>query len=364
MGDLKALAMADRDLPGSMVLVLVLLLSSVVASYASAGDADPLYRSCVENCEKTGCVEKTCFKYCKLPVNGASVEGAWFMQEPLYLRWKEWDCKSDCRYHCMVKREADRESLGQKPVKYHGKWPFKRVFGFQEPVSVAFSVFNLSLQFHGWLSFLILVYYKLPLRPQSRSTYYDFTGLWNIYGILSMNAWFWSAFFHSRDVELTEKLDYSSAVALVGYSLIVAILRTLNVRDEAARVMVAAPLIAFVTTHILYLNFYELDYGLNMKVCVVMGVTQLLLWAIWAGVTSHPARYKVWIVVFGGGLAMLLEIYDFPPIWGYVDAHAVWHATTVPLTYLWWSFIKEDALSRTEKLVTRSKDKIEPKKAQ
>lgn len=64
-----------------------------------------------------------------------------------------------------------------------------------------------------------------------------------------------------RDVELTEKLDYSSAVALLGFSLIVAILRVFNVRDEAARVMVAAPLIAFVTTHILYLNFYQLDYG-------------------------------------------------------------------------------------------------------
>lgn len=64
-----------------------------------------------------------------------------------------------------------------------------------------------------------------------------------------------------RDVELTEKLDISSAVALLGFSLILALLRAFNVRDEAARVMVSAPLIAFVTTHILYLNFYKLDYG-------------------------------------------------------------------------------------------------------
>ena len=62
-------------------------------------------------------------------------------------------------------------------------------------------------------------------------------------------------------MELTEKLDYSSAVALLGFSLILSILRAFDVRDEAARVMVAAPLIAFVTTHILYLNFYKLDYG-------------------------------------------------------------------------------------------------------
>ena len=63
------------------------------------------------------------------------------------------------------------------------------------------------------------------------------------------------------DVVLTEKLDYSSAVALLGFSLILAILRSFNARHEATRVMVAAPLLAFALTHILYINFYELDYG-------------------------------------------------------------------------------------------------------
>lgn len=63
-------------------------------------------------------------------------------------------------------------------------------------------------------------------------------------------------------MDLTEKLDYSSAVALLGFSLILAILRCFNVRVEAARVMVSAPLLAFVTTHILYLNFYKFDYGI------------------------------------------------------------------------------------------------------
>lgn len=95
--------------------------------------------------------------------------------------------------------------------------------------------------------------------------------------------------------------------------------------------------------------------GLNMKVCVVMGLAQLLLWAFWAGLTRHPSRFKLWAVVLGGGLAMLLEIYDFPPYEGYVDAHALWHATTIPLTYLWWSFIKDDAEFRTSILLKKSK---------
>ena len=64
-----------------------------------------------------------------------------------------------------------------------------------------------------------------------------------------------------RDIDLTEKLDYSSAVAVLGYSLILTLLRIFNVKEGATRVMFAAPILAFVTTHILYLNFYELDYG-------------------------------------------------------------------------------------------------------
>ncbi|KAH9647266.1 Post-GPI attachment to proteins factor 3 [Citrus sinensis] len=243
-----------------LIALFLLISCTLPALYASDGDADPIYKGCVEQCEKTGCVGDKCFQHCNFSSDGKPIDGPWYLQEPLYLRWKQWDCSSDCRYHCMLAREGEREKVGDKPVKYHGKWPFRRVYGIQEPVAVALSALNLSIQFHGWMSFFILLYYKLPLRPDKK-TYYEYTGLWHIYGILAMNSWFWSAVFHSRDVELTEKLDCSSAVALLGFNFILAILRAFSVRDEAARVMVAAPLIAFVTTHILYLNFYKLDHG-------------------------------------------------------------------------------------------------------
>ena len=86
-------------------------------------------RACVRECEETGCVGKICFPQCKFSSNG--VDGPWYMQEPLYLRWKQWDCQSDCSYNCMIDRENEREPLGAGPVKYHGKWPFKRVYGIQ-----------------------------------------------------------------------------------------------------------------------------------------------------------------------------------------------------------------------------------------
>jgi hypothetical protein len=67
---------------------------------------------------------------------------------------------------------------------------------------------------------------------------------------------------YGRDTTFTEKLDYSSAIALLGVALIIAVIRSFNLRIEAARVMVAAPVIAFVSTHILYLHFYEFAYGM------------------------------------------------------------------------------------------------------
>ncbi|KAK4350806.1 hypothetical protein RND71_030119 [Anisodus tanguticus] len=347
-----------------LLLFLAALSSIFGLLHASAGDADPIYRACVDQCEKTGCVGDKCSQRCNFTSVGSPIDGPWYLQEPLYLRWKQWDCLSDCRYHCMLSREDERKKVGLKPVKYHGKWPFQRVNGIQEPVSVALSALNLAVQFHGWVSFFILVNYKLPFGPD-RKPYYEYTGLWHIYAIFSMNSWFWSAVFHSRDVDWTEKLDYSSAVALLGFSLILAVLRVFNVRDEASRVMVSAPIVAFVTTHILYLNCYQLDYGklmlldhiagLNMKVCLAMGMLQLSLWAVWAGVTHHPSRWKLWVVVIGGGLVSLLEIYEFPPYMGFVDAHALWHATTIPLTYLWWSFVRDDSEFRTTTLIKKAK---------
>ncbi|CAH1435999.1 unnamed protein product [Lactuca virosa] len=96
-----------------------------------------------------------------------------------------------------------------------------------------------------------------------------------------------------RDVEMTEKLDYSSAATVIGFSLIVSILRAFSIKTEATRVMVVAPLIAFVTTHILYLIYYQFDYDLNMKVCAIMGVAQR--W--YSGTTINSAELLWWDLI-------------------------------------------------------------------
>lgn len=85
-----------------------------------------LYRSCVKQCKQTGCVKKVCLPQCNSSASNDPQK-----PEPLYLRWKQWDCQSDCRYHCMLNREKLRAEYDLPPVKYHGKWPFTRVYGIQ-----------------------------------------------------------------------------------------------------------------------------------------------------------------------------------------------------------------------------------------
>ncbi|XP_015075618.1 post-GPI attachment to proteins factor 3-like [Solanum pennellii] len=309
---------------------------------ASIGDIDPLYRACIVQCEKTGCAGEICLQHCKYSLDGSLLNS---QKEPLYMQLNQRDCPSDCKYHCMVQREKKRSSLGFGPVKYYGKWPLKRVFGLQEPLSVAFSALNLAKNVQGCLSFFNL----------NKKRSYNYAALWHIYGFLSVNSCVWSVVFHSRGMEITEKLDCTSAVALLGFSLIISILRSFNINNEAARVLASSPLFAFTITHILYLNNYQMDHGWNTKVCVTMGVAQLLIWAIWAGISQHPSKSKIWTVVFGSGVAMFLENCDFPPYAGLIDAHALWHATTIPLTCIWWSFIQDDAKYQTFDLNKKQK---------
>lgn len=224
----------------------------------------------------------------------------------------------------------------------------------QEPASVLFSVLNFLSTLFGLLKYIRLVFWKLPRKPMGdKGPLYDYAGLWVVYGAIALNSWFWSAVFHARDTPFTEAWDYSSAVALIGGVLILSLFRTLNLRLEAPRVMYSAPIIAFTATHILYLNLYTFDYGLNMKVCLTMGTIQLLLWVFWALFTKHPSRVKLWIAVIGTSLGMLLEIYDFPPLFKIFDSHSLWHLVTIPFILVWWSFVCDDAKFCTEKYLKK-----------
>ena len=36
------------------------------------------------------------------------------------------------------------------------------------------------------------------------------------------------------------------------------------------------------------------------------------------------------------------EVFDYPPLYDLLDAHAIWHGATMPLAALYWSYIVDD----------------------
>lgn len=87
--------------------------------------------------------------------------------------------------------------------------------------------------------------------------------------------------------------------------------------------------------------------------CIGMGIGEVVSWAIWGGMSEHPCRWKLWMVVAGGAFGVAVKMLDFPPYQGIVSGDALWHASNIPLTYMWWNFIKDDAESRTAHLLKK-----------
>ncbi|KAL3714127.1 hypothetical protein ACJRO7_006120 [Eucalyptus globulus] len=206
---------------------------------------------------------------------------------------------------------------------------------------------NLSLslfcaQSCGAFSWVAILFHPsvLQVTPETRKeNYYDYTSSRHVYRILSMISWFWSAVSHSRC-----GLHRNAGLFICGFiTQVFSHIGNTESIYEAARVMVTTPLIAFVTIYILYLNFYKLNHVLHMKACVAMAVAQILIWAVWAAAS------------------MLLEMHDLPPYQGYVDDRALWHATTIPSTFLWWRFTGDDADFRTATLLKKKEHIISQK---
>ncbi|THC95387.1 hypothetical protein EYZ11_005155 [Aspergillus tanneri] len=242
---------------------------------------------------------------------------------PFHLRLLLWTCPAECDYTCqhvVTDRRVARDPPMLNPiVQFHGKWPFHRILGVQEPFSVLFSFFN------------FLAHWK---------------------GMARILCWTFSMLFHTRDFPLTEKLDYFGAGANVMYGLYLAVIRIFRLDQEdprykptLRRLLTAVCLILY-TLHVCYLSFWSWDYTYNMIANIVIGMTQNVLWTAWGIIryrktnrfwTVWPALIVVWII-----LAMSLELLDFAPWKGLIDAHSLWHLGTVIPAAWWYLFLVKD----------------------
>ncbi|ETI25490.1 hypothetical protein G647_02263 [Cladophialophora carrionii CBS 160.54] len=310
---------------GHIPLILVIFALSN-SSLASLGDHLPDFRECVKVC-----VEENC------DTGQAAL--------PLHLRILLWDCPSECDYTCQHvitdQRKARDPPMIEPVVQFHGKWPFYRFMGIQEPFSVLFSLMNLLAHREGMQRIRESIPARYALRPYYLAL-----------GYFGLASWIFSMIFHSRDFNVTEKLDYFAAGASVLYGLYLSPIRIfrLDKNDSTKQSILRVWTILCVSlyvAHVTYLTAWSWDYTYNMAANVVVGVLQNLLWT-WFSISRYRKLKKTWaawpgLIVAWIVMAMSLELFDFPPIAGMIDAHSLWHLGTVIPTIWWYSFLIKDA---------------------
>ena len=260
------------------------------------------------------------------------------MAVAVQLRLLLWTCHSNCDYTCQHivtnDRKAQDPPIADPVVQYHGKWPFHRFLGAQEPFSVLFSFLNLVAHRQG-----------LAKLQENIPEAYSLKPFYRCFSYVGMSSWVFSMLFHTRDFGLTEKLDYFAAGASVMYGLYYTPIRIFRLEQKGSSTKSTllrtwtVTCITLYLAHVSYLTFWRWDYTYNMAANVAAGIVQNLLWS-WFSIVSYQRLRRSWaawpgLIVAWIILAMSLELLDFPPIGGMIDAHSLWHLGTVGPT-MWW----------------------------
>ena len=219
-------------------------------------------------------------------------------------------------------------------VQYHGKWPFYRFLGMQEPFSVLFSLLNFLAHYHGIGQIQESIPSSYPLRK-----YYV------LFGYFGLASWSFSMIFHTRDFDVTEKADYFAAGASVMYGFFYTPIRIFRLdrrtpQNQQVLYWWTILCLGLYAAHVAYLTLWRWDYTYNMAANVVIGSIQNILWG-WFSVSRYRKMHRTWaawpgLIVAWIILAMSLELFDFPPLGGMIDAHSLWHLGTVLPTYWWY----------------------------
>lgn len=313
-----------------LLLAAILALQTPSLTSASEGDTDKAYTHCLyqcqNSCEDTSKSAAT-HKH-QSPVHVIQTNELSYME-----RVCGWTCSTNCQYTCMKYNEKERAKRDKSRTKYYGKWPFWRLLGCQELLSTIFSILNAIPH----------IQYTFQYR-QSVSSRYPYRNLWLIYSLVQINTWVWSAVFHTRDTILTERLDYFCASFGIVIASCCTTIRVLELTKLSHILAVFIPWVVAFVCHICYLQFVHFDYGWNMTVSLSSGIIYSAIWLIWAILHWDRGYVKkiVWCTIFLW-LAAMLEIFDFPPVGHLLDAHALWHALTPPISYLFYSFLIDDA---------------------
>ncbi|KAJ2034965.1 hypothetical protein H4S03_004633 [Coemansia sp. S3946] len=98
--------------------------------------------------------------------------------------------------------------------------------------------------------------------------------------------------------------------------------------------------------HVAYLSLVRFDYGYNMTANAIVGLLRNFIWFVvsyQAFRNGQPFWWKPAALMLLMDLAFSLEAFDFPPFLEALDAHALWHAATIPIITQWYDYLGKDA---------------------
>ncbi|KAK5987392.1 Protein PER1-like protein [Cladobotryum mycophilum] len=306
----------------SLFLLVAVLFSG--STNASVGDQLHEFKHCLEVCKAENCAP-----------------GKEHTPIPALRRLLLWNCASECDYTCQHIVTTDRIASHHPVVQFHGKWPFYRFLGMQEPFSVLFSLGNFWAHWQGLKKIRALIPASYPLRP-----YYEY------FSYFGLASWVFSSIFHTRDFAATEQLDYFAAGASVMYGMYYTFIRLFRLDRRTPRKRSFLRLWTglcgtLYLCHVGYLKGVRWDYTYNMAANMVVGIIHNAMWS-WFSFDRYRKSRRMWAIWPGLAVAwvmfaMSMELFDFPPWLGCVDAHSLWHLMTIAPTVLWYNFLVKDA---------------------
>jgi hypothetical protein len=310
-------------------ILLYVIINILNIASASNGDYSSYFQSCLYEH-----VSKNCTLAENLKIFN--------QHQPLYLKLLAWDCVDESKYECMWLTVDWFIKYNYNIPQFYGKWPFIRIFGIQEFISV----------FASLIHFLINGYMLKRVRKEI-SNDSQLKTLWIGFAYMNFITWFWSTVFHTRDFPFTEKMDYYCAFGLVLYQVNAFFIRfftynnKIKKKKKVLNYLVTFFCLTFFIYHVYYLHFIHFDYGYNMKVNIIFGLFNSLCW-----LTSSTYEYFYknlkysWRNILSIIIIMLstvvFEVYDFTPIFWIADGHALWHLTTTLVPLFWYQYFIDD----------------------
>ena len=355
-----------------MAMMMTVIMTMLMVAMASSGDRDYHYSYCLENChgqcyssssdsdsdrmKRHEEIYSEIYQDIHYYHNNSSSSSSMYSN---IFHWPEWTCVDMCKYMCMHVVTNNRKQLGYPILKYYGHWPFIRYMGLEEPASVAFSMLNALPH----VIFIILTLSRSSINKQipslslwSYSPNYYMRPWLLFYPILALLSWTSAVVFHAKKTVLTSSIDYLTAFVFIFYAFWIALRRVWGRRANPYLVSLSFVILVMLCCYRVYMMITDrVSFDNHMKLSISLAICSVVIWNTWIFVLSkkeddviNKTKYhRKWLCFWCQLLfcfASLLEIFDFPPYYGIFDAHSLWHASTVPLAFIWYHFWYRDSI--------------------